>query len=105
MHTAEQLRIEQIRAIYRNSVPGDLTILVAVVLLMSGLAYIHAATPRQHTLFLLMVLVQAAGRLALMHAYSRGGRERTNWRPWALWFTVSSFVYGLTFGAGSLWMV
>jgi signal transduction histidine kinase/CheY-like chemotaxis protein len=40
-----------------------------------------------------------------MYAYLRGGRERTNWRPWALGFTVSAFAYGLALGGGSLWMV
>ena len=104
-HTPDPIRVEQIRAIYRNSVSGDILVLVTVVLVMSGLAYIHALSSMQLIVFSLLLVVQAAVRLTLMRAYLRGGRERTNWQPWAYGFTVTCFLYGLTFGGGSLWMV
>jgi signal transduction histidine kinase/CheY-like chemotaxis protein len=102
---AEQVRIAQIRAIYRNSVPGNITTLISVFLLTCGLVYLDAATRTQAAVFLSIMLVQSMARLALMHAFLRGGHERSHWRPWALWFTVGAFVGGLTIGGGSIWMV
>lgn len=105
MPIAEQVRIAQIRAIYRNSVPGNITTLISVFLLTCGLVYLDAATRTQATVFLSIMLVQATARFALMHAFLRGGHERSHWRPWAFWFTVGAFAGGLTIGSGSIWMV
>jgi signal transduction histidine kinase/CheY-like chemotaxis protein len=51
------------------------------------------------------MFVQSIARLGLYHAYTRFGRQSENWRPWALWFTVGTFVGGTTIGCGSTWMV
>lgn len=102
---SDPVRAEQIRAIYRNSVPGDILVLVTVVLLTSGLAFAHALTSTQLIVFNALLVVQTTVRLALMRAYLQSGRARANWRPWAYGFTVTCFLVGLTFGGGSLWMV
>jgi signal transduction histidine kinase/CheY-like chemotaxis protein len=102
---ADPVRIEQIRAIYRNSVPGNITTLISVSVLTCGLAYVDGATRTQAAVFLSIMLAQTSARLTLMRAYLRGGQPRANWRPWARWFTVGSFVGGLTIGTGSIWMV
>jgi signal transduction histidine kinase/CheY-like chemotaxis protein len=103
--TTDPVRIEQIRAIYRNSVPGNITTLISVSVLTCGLAYVDGATRVQAAVFLSIMLLQTSARLTLMRAYLRGGHPRVNWRPWARWFTVGAFVGGLTIGTGSIWMV
>jgi signal transduction histidine kinase/ActR/RegA family two-component response regulator len=105
MHAAEQVRVEQIRSIYRNTAPGNVTTLVTVFVLTGGLVYIDGATPLAASVFLSIMFVQTALRLLLIRAYSRGAHEHRNWRPWAHWFTVGAFVGGLTIGTGSIWMV
>jgi two-component system, sensor histidine kinase len=105
MLSTEGVRIEQIRAIYRNSVPGNITTLITVLVLTCGLAYLDATTRTQAAVFLSFMLVQATARFGLMYAYLRGAQKRTRWRPWALWFTVGAFAGGATIGTGSIWMV
>jgi signal transduction histidine kinase len=105
MHTLEQIRIEQIRSIYRNSTPGTLTTLITVFVLTVGLVYIDAAAKPRAQIFLVIMFVQSAVRLALYRAYPRISREPHDWRRWALWFTLGTLAGGLTIGCGSIWMV
>ena len=105
MHTAEQIRIEQVRSIYRNSTPGTTATLVAVFVLTCGLVYIDAASRPKAAIFLAIMLVQTAVRLLLYRAYSRVAQGPHDWRRWARWFTLGAFVGGLTIGSGSIWMV
>jgi two-component system, sensor histidine kinase len=105
MHTGEQIRLEQIRAIYRNSAPGTLTTLITVAVLTAGLVYIDAAARSKATIFIAVMFLQTSARLALYYAYSRISRQPHDWRPWAFWFTVGTLAGGLTIGFGSIWMV
>src|SRR5687768_7110521 len=65
----EQVRIAQIHAIYRNTVPGNITTLITVFLLTCGLVYLDAATRTQATVFLSIMLLQSTARFALMYAF------------------------------------
>ena len=103
--TGDQIRIEQIRSIYRTTTPGTLTTLVTVFVLTAGLVYLDPAIRSRASVFLTIMFVQSIARLGLYHAYARFGRQSDNWRPWALWFTVGTFVGGATIGCGSTWMV
>ena len=103
--TGDQIRIEQIRSIYRTTTPGTLTTLISVFVLTAGLVYLDPAIRSRATVFLTIMFAQSIARLGLYQAYSRIGRQSENWRPWALWFTVGTFIGGATIGCGSTWMV
>jgi two-component system, sensor histidine kinase len=101
----DAVRIEQVRSIYRTAVPGITTTLFTVFVLTCGLVYMDTASQPRAIVFLSIMFVQSAARLALFRAYLSGGQKRLNWRPWALWYTVGTFVGGATLGTGSIWMV
>src|SRR4029078_9769875 len=105
MHNGEQVRVEQIRAIYRNSTPGTVTTLITVTVLTIGLVFIDAAARTKATIFIAIMFLQSGLRLWLYSAHSRIAREPHDWRPWALGFTAGALAGGLTIGAGSIWMV
>ena len=100
----DAVRIEQIRSIYRTSIPGTVGTLVAVFVLTGGLAYMDATTRAKATVFLSIMLLQTTVRMFLYRAYLRDGRARPNWRPWAFWFTVGTLIGGTTIGGGAVWM-
>jgi signal transduction histidine kinase/CheY-like chemotaxis protein len=102
---AEQIRTEQIKAIFHNSPPGLVTTLITVTVLTGAMVFIEAASRTTAVVFLGAMWVQTLGRLALVHAYSRRPRDAEDWRPWALWFSLGAFAGGFTIGTGSIWMV
>lgn len=101
----EQLRLEQIRAIYRTTAPGTLSTLVSVFILTLLIVYLDATTRFRAIVFLAVMLVQSVARLTLYSMFARIARQSENWRPWAFWFTVGTFAGGATIGCGSIWMV
>jgi signal transduction histidine kinase/CheY-like chemotaxis protein len=101
----EQLRIEQIRSIYRTTAPGTFTTLVSVFVLTFGLVYLDATTRSRAVIFLAIMFVQSVARLILYHVFARVARQSEDWRPWAFWFTLGAFAGGATIGCGSIWMV
>jgi signal transduction histidine kinase/CheY-like chemotaxis protein len=103
--TIEQLRLEQIRAVYRTTAPGTFTTLVSVFVLTCGLVYIDATTRLRAIIFLSIMFVQSVARLTLYHTFARVAKQSANWRPWAFWFTLGAFAGGATIGCGSIWMV
>lgn len=102
---SEQIRIEQIRSIYRTTAPGTLTTLVTVFVLTGGLVYIDAASRSRAIVFLTIMFTQSVARLVLYRLYSQSALHGQNWRPWAFWFTVGAAMGGATIGCGSIWMV
>jgi signal transduction histidine kinase/CheY-like chemotaxis protein len=102
---SEQIRIEQIRSIYRTTGPGTLTTLVTVFVLTGGLVYIDAASRSRAIVFLTIMFMQSVARLVLYRLYAQSALHAQNWRPWAFWFTVGAAMGGTTIGCGSIWMV
>lgn len=101
----DQIRIEQIRSIYRTGKPGLVTTLVAVFVLTAGLVYIDAASASRAVIFLTIMLVQTTWRLLVYRAYARIAATPHDWRPWARRFTIGTFLGGATLGSGAVWMV
>lgn len=101
----DQLRVEQVRAIYRTTAPGTLTTLVSVFVLTLGLVYLDATTRPRALTFLSIMFVQSVARLTLYRVFAQVARQSENWRPWAFWFSVGAFIGGATIGCGSIWMV
>jgi len=101
----DAVRIEQVRSIYRTAIPGITTTLFTVFVLTCGLVYMDATTQTRAIVFLSIMFVQSIARLAMFRAYLRAGRPRLNWRPWAFWYTVGTFLGGATLGTGCIWMV
>src|SRR5579862_1154515 len=106
LHSWEQLRIEQIRSVFRTGGPGVLMTLISVFVLTLGLIRIDAATAPRALIFLAVMFVQSAARLLFYRTFLRSGTERQReWRPWARWFAFGCFIGGATIGTGSVWMV
>jgi signal transduction histidine kinase/CheY-like chemotaxis protein len=101
----ERVRLEQIRAIYKNTPPGTATTFVTVAVLTAGLVYIDAAVRGNAAIFMTVMFVQTAARLLLMRAHSKIAQQPHDWRPWARWFAAGAFVGGITIGVGSIWMM
>jgi signal transduction histidine kinase/ActR/RegA family two-component response regulator len=101
----DQIRVEQIRSIYRTSFPGIVTTLVSVFVLTGGLIHIDAATGPRAFVVLTIMFVQSSVRLLLYRAYLRAGSGQQDWRRWGRRFAVGAFIGGATIGCGSIWMV
>jgi two-component system, sensor histidine kinase len=98
----EQLRAEQVAALYRNAVPGTLgavgaaLVLTGMLVLQGSVSLVIGAT------FIALNVVHASGRLWLVRAYHRSTPLTTAWRRWGLRMSTSAVVGGLTWGLGSL---
>jgi signal transduction histidine kinase/CheY-like chemotaxis protein len=103
--TRDQIRIEQIRSIYRNSTPSVITTLITVCVLTGALVYIDAAPSSKAAVVIAAMCAQTFARLALYRAFARHARDLVDWRPWAAGFSVGAFLGGFTIGTGSVWMM
>lgn len=75
------------------------------MVLTIGLVYIDAADKTRASVFLGLMFAQTAARILLFRAYSRTQPPVEEWRRWALWFTIGTFVGGVTIGTGAIWMM
>jgi signal transduction histidine kinase/CheY-like chemotaxis protein len=105
MQTADPIRIEQIRSIYRNSTPGLITTWVTVVVLTGALIFIEAAGLTKALVFIAIMTAQTGARLALYRTFARRSKELIDWKPWADRFTAGALVGGLTIGTGAVLMM
>ncbi|MEJ1965363.1 MAG: hybrid sensor histidine kinase/response regulator [Gammaproteobacteria bacterium] len=101
---SDPIRIEQIRSIYRNSPPGNITTFITVTVLTGGLVFINAAALYKAMVFIAAMFVQTSARLSIFYLYSRIARGAHDWRPWARRFSIGAFAGGITIGSGSIWM-
>jgi len=101
----EVVRAEQIRSVYTNTTPGMIATWLAVTILTVGLVYMDAADRTRSIVFLVVMFSQTAARVFLFRAYSRVDPTKVDWKPWALRFTIGTFVGGITIGAGTIWIM
>lgn len=101
----DQIRYEQIKSVFRTSMPGIVTTLITVTVLIGAMVLIDAASRTKALVVIAVMWVQSAARLYLLHAYSRRPPANDEWRPWALGFTLGTCAGGLTIGLGAIWMV
>jgi signal transduction histidine kinase/CheY-like chemotaxis protein len=99
------IRSEQIKSAYTNTTPGMVATWLAVTVLTIGLVYIDVAVKTRATIFLIVMFGHTAARVVLFRAYARIAPPVQDWRKWALWFTIGTFVGGITIGTGAIWMM
>jgi hypothetical protein len=98
----EQLRAEQVAALYRNAVPGTVGAVVAALILTGMLVLLGSVSLVIGATFIALNVAHASGRLWLVRAYRRARPLTTAWRRWGLRMSISAVVGGLTWGLGSL---
>jgi signal transduction histidine kinase/CheY-like chemotaxis protein len=101
----ERIRAEQIRTIYRNTMPGMLMTLLAVTVMTLAFVYIDASLRAKAGLFMTLMVIQTLARLWLHRVFARTGPPDSDWRRWAKWFTAGAFVGGTTIGVGTIWLL
>lgn len=101
----ERIRAEQIRTIYRNTLPGMLMTLAAASVMTLTFVYIDPSLRAKASLFMALMAVQTLARLGLHRAFARTAPPDSDWRRWAKWFTAGTFVGGTTLGIGTIWLL
>ena len=96
----DRIRAEQIRTIYRNSVPGLLATLAAVSVMTGAFVYIEPSLRDPAIVFIAVMIAQTIARLSLQRTFARVERPDGDWRRWAKWFSAGTFVGGTTIGVG-----
>lgn len=101
----DRIRAEQIRTIYRNTTPGLLITLLAFLVMSGAFVYIEPTLHTKASVFVALMIVQTFARLWLHRTYARIPRPQSEWRRWARWFTLGSFIGGSLIGIGTIWML
>ena len=101
----ERVRADQIAALYRNAPPGMVATLLAGLVLAWWLTSTGLVSIPALRLWIAVLVAQSLARLALCEAYRRLSPPQRDWRRWAALFTAGALAGGVTWGAGSLWMM
>jgi signal transduction histidine kinase len=100
----ERLRAEQIRQLYHSGPTGTVAALVAAYLLAVMIWYLGVGSRLALGLWLLVILLVVIFHMLLAHAYHRRSVGPAEWRPWAYGFVGFSFLDGLIWGVGALYL-
>jgi two-component system, sensor histidine kinase len=101
----DRVRAEQIRSVYHVSPPGLIIATVSSAIFASIVAGSGAVSWRVVFIFMAVQLSQLVLRRFIWLAYRRAAKPVEEWRRWALYFCIGSFVGGLVIGVGSLWLM
>ena len=101
----ERVHAEQIRTIYKNTTPGMMVALLATLIVAAVFAYMDSTLREKSILFGALMTVQTLARLWLHRLFERKSPPDNEWRRWGAWFAAGTFVGGMTFGAGIIWML
>jgi signal transduction histidine kinase/CheY-like chemotaxis protein len=100
-----QLRAEQVAGFYHNAMPGTFGSLLAAVILTSLLVYTRAVPMRTAMIFVALIAVSNAARIALILAYRKAKPPAKNWRYWSYWAIATALAGALCWGFGSLFLL
>lgn len=101
----DRIRAEQIRTIYKNTPPGMVVALIATLNVAAMCVYMDPTLREKAIVFSALMTVQTLARLWLHRLYARASPPDSEWRRWGARFTVGTFVGGMTFGAGTIWLL
>ena len=102
---AERVQVEQIRTLYRTAAVALNIALVGAVVLCGVLLLIEAHPLRTLGIWLAFVLADFALRQGSSMAYLRLKPPAAQWRRWARWYTFATFVGGLVWGVGAVYLM
>ncbi len=101
----DRIRARQVEAVYHNVPVGLAVSLAAAVTLVAVLLYRGGISWPTATGFLILMVVQNAARWLQPWVYFRAKPADADWRPWARRYCIGTFVGGLSWGLGSLWLM
>lgn len=101
----ERLRAEQVRTIYTNTTPGLIGTWAAVTIMAFTFSRMEPSLANAAVVFVGLMTGQTLARLWLHRTYAHRQRPEHEWRRWALWFSIGSFVGGTTIGVGTAWLL
>jgi signal transduction histidine kinase/CheY-like chemotaxis protein len=100
----DELRSEQIAAMYRGAAPGTFGSMFAAAILSSTLFFVGAVPLWASVTFASLVTANSILRLALIQIYRSRHPAIANWRPWAVAVTLSALGGGICWGLAS-WLL
>jgi len=100
----EQIRNEQIRALYDNAALGVIGALTASLILAAILLYFHKIPDDRIYIWLLATIVSALWQLLICHRYNHIKPPAAKWKKWARLYSTAAFAEGLRWGLGSVWL-
>lgn len=100
----DQLRSEQIAALYHNAMPGTWAGTFAGLVISGVLAWVQAIPVASALVFASLLVITSLARYGLVLLYRRTKRTEREWRRWAYAATASTLAGGLLWGFGS-WLL
>jgi two-component system, sensor histidine kinase len=101
----DELRAEQVAGFYHNAMPGTIGGMLAAMILTGTLVYSDATPLQTGAIFVSLLGVSTAARVALIHAYRRAKSRIQEWRRWSFYAIASAIFGGLCWGIGSLFLL
>ena len=101
----DRIRARQVEAVYRNVTVGLVISLAAAVALTGVLLHRDGISWTVAIAFISVMIVQNAGRWLQRRAYFRAKPADADWRPWAKRYCTGTFIGGLSWGLGTLWLM
>ena len=102
---ADLIRFEQIAVLYRNAPPGMIASFVAASVLAILLVQLDSVSVTIAVVFIGCMAAHTAARLLLVRAFHRAAPSSSDWSRWARIFSASTFIGGLTWGIGALFLM
>jgi signal transduction histidine kinase/ActR/RegA family two-component response regulator len=102
---SDRLCAEQIAALYRIAPTGIVGALLTAFVLTGALVRLGVLPVSILSVWLACLTAAAVSHLVCCHAYKRARPEAADWRRWARWFAIISFVEGIIWGIGAIMMV
>ncbi len=99
---SDELRAEQVAAIYRNALPGTFGSFIAAVILSGLVVYLGDISVRSAATFLALMVAHSAARIVLFRRYASVKPPPNEWRRWAFRASLSALAGGLCWGVGSV---
>jgi signal transduction histidine kinase len=101
----DRIRAEQIRSVYHVSPPGLILATIGAGLFASIVAASGAVGWHVVAIFMAAMILQVVVRHFVRRAYQRAADPVGEWRRWARYFCIGSFIGGLVIGIASLWLM
>jgi two-component system, sensor histidine kinase len=101
----DRIRAEQIRSVYHVSPPGLILATIGAGIFSSIVAASGAVSWQVVIIFMSAMTLQVVVRHFVRSAYQRAADPVGDWRRWARYFCIGSFIGGLIIGVASLWLM
>ena len=101
---SDRVRVQQVDLLFKNVGPGVIGAWLANLALDVILWRLHAIDTTKGLWWSAYLMACVTAHLTLLYLYKTRRVEETNWRPWALVFTLVSLVEGLGWGWATIFL-